>query len=130
MDPRRAIRKGSVPRSGTISLLLRRSYAILHMKLMGISRLQRVCDRNVGEVAGAISALRAELEAADWRCPEAAERTYPNAWRSGHRLRICIGEGHCVLLAANYEARVILIEYAGPDGECPKVTDGEGSKAG
>ena len=83
------------------------------MKLMGRHLLHKLATSGTGDHAGAVGALCAELEAADWDGPSAALADYPGAMLEGHRLEIPIAKGICVRLAINCAAGVVLIEFAG-----------------
>jgi hypothetical protein len=83
------------------------------MKLMGRHLLYKLATRGTGDHAGAVGALCAELEAADWDGPSAALAQYPSATLEGRRLEIPISDGVCVRLAINCAAGVVLIEFAG-----------------
>jgi hypothetical protein len=83
------------------------------MKLMGKHLLYRLATSGTGDLAGAVSALCAELEAARWESPVAALADYPQASLSKHRLKIPISDGICVRLAINSAAGAVLIEAAG-----------------
>jgi hypothetical protein len=83
------------------------------MKLMGKHLLHRLATSGTGDLAGAVSALCAELEAARWESPVAALADYPQASLSKHRLKIPISDGICVRLAINSAAGAVLIEAAG-----------------
>jgi hypothetical protein len=82
------------------------------MKLMGMPNLRNFIASRAGE-AGAAAALYAELEAAVWKCAEDVAIQYPNAVIDGRSIRIPLDEAHSVDLVANYDAGVILIEFAG-----------------
>ncbi len=83
------------------------------MKLMGRHQLHKLAMGGIGDHAGAVGALCAELEAADWDDPSDALVDYPNAALDGHRLEIPIADGVYVRLAVNCAAGVVLIEFAG-----------------
>ena len=83
------------------------------MKLMGRHLLHRLATSGSGHLAGAASALCAELEAARWASPAAALIDYPNACLREHRLEIQLSDGICVRLAINSAAGAILIEAVG-----------------
>lgn len=83
------------------------------MKLMGRHLLHRLATSGAGDLAGAVSALCAELEAARWPTPAAALADYPQASLDGHRLAIPITDGVRIRLAINSAAGAILIEAVG-----------------
>lgn len=84
-----------------------------HMKLMGRHLLHRLATSGTGACAGAVSALCAELEAANWSAPAAALADYPRGALDGHRLQIPLADRVYVQLAINCPAGVVLIEFAG-----------------
>lgn len=83
------------------------------MKLMGRHLLHRLATSGTGDLAGAVSALCAELEAARWASPTAALADYPQASLDKHRLEIPISDGVSVRLAINSAAGAVLIEGVG-----------------
>jgi hypothetical protein len=83
------------------------------MRLMGRQRLCELVTSNGGGVAGAISALSLELEAAEWDDPSDALDAFPKAELSGCRLRIPLHDGYLVILALNCVAGIVLVEFAG-----------------
>jgi hypothetical protein len=83
------------------------------MRLMGRHRLFELANSNGGTVAGAVSALSLELEAADWIEASDALDAFPRAELSGCRLRIPLQDGYLVILALNCVAGIVLVEFAG-----------------
>lgn len=83
------------------------------MKLMGRHLLHRLATSGTGDLAGAVAALCAELEAAKWAHPAAALADYPQGSLNEHRLEIPISDGIHVRLAINSAAGAVLIEAAG-----------------
>lgn len=83
------------------------------MKVMGRHLLHRLATSGTGDLAGAASALCAELEAARWASPAAALTDYPHASLDDYRLEIPISDGIRVRLAINSAAGVVLIEAVG-----------------
>jgi hypothetical protein len=83
------------------------------MKLMGRHLLHRLATSGTGDLAGVVSALCAELEAARWASPTAALVDYPEASLDKHRLEIPITDGVRVRLAINSAAGAVLIEAVG-----------------
>lgn len=83
------------------------------MKLMGKNLLHKLATSESGRHAGAVGAMCAELEAANWSSPSAALSDYPDATLIGHSLEIPMSDGACVRLAINCAAGVVLIEFAG-----------------
>lgn len=83
------------------------------MRLVGKLRLSDFAKCASPGVRGAAAAFLAEIEAADWSGPDEAFAAYPNAECSGCRLSISLDEDHCVTIAINYEAGIILIEFVG-----------------
>lgn len=88
-------------------------YATTVMKLMGKHLLHKLATSGAGDHAGAVGALCAELEAANWEALPAAKAEYPGATLRGHRLEIPIADGILVRLAINCAAGVVLIESVG-----------------
>ena len=83
------------------------------MKLIGISRLAVLALDAPSALRGAIAAMHAELDAAEWRGHQDALRAYPSAECSEHRIVIGLDEQHCVVVTINYELSIALIEFAG-----------------
>ncbi len=83
------------------------------MRLVGKLRLADFARRVAAGTRSAAAALLAELEAADWSSIEEACAAYPNAERNGCRLSISLDDDHCVEVAINYQAGIILIEFVG-----------------
>lgn len=88
------------------------------MRLMGRQRLCELATSNGGRVAGAVSALSLELEAADWGEPADALDAFPKAELSGCRLRVPLHDGYLVVLALNCVAGIVLVEFAGQVSGC------------
>lgn len=86
------------------------------MRVMGRHRLCRLAQAGGDNVAGAVSALFVELDAAEWLQPADALDTYPEAELSGCRLRIPLRDRHVVILVVNCVAGIVLIEFAGHVG--------------
>lgn len=102
-----------VPGRGTNFLATSSAICDEVMKLMGRHLLHRLATSGTGDLAGAVSALCAELEAAKWASPAAALADYPQANLDKNRLEISISDGVCVRLAINSAAGAVLIEAVG-----------------
>jgi hypothetical protein len=98
------------------------------MKLMGVAKLLELIQDCDGPRAGAVAALSAELKSADWSDRSDAANDYPSAIIHGRRLQIAIDDRHCVVVVVNYEAGVILIEFAGPVEKLAKAGRLKGRK--
>ena len=85
---------------------------------MGRHRLCELANGNGGSVAGAVSALSLELEAAEWAEPSDALDAFPNAELSGCRMRISLHEDYLVVIALNCVAGIVLVEFAGQVSGC------------
>ena len=83
------------------------------MKLMGRHRLYQLARSQADLSAGAIGALAAELEVAEWSTPDDARALFPQAVLSGDRLRISIRPAYAVVVQVNCAAGVALVKYAG-----------------
>lgn len=83
------------------------------MRLVGKLKLADFVRRVAPSMRIAAAALFAELEAADWSEAEEACAAYPNAESNGCRLSISLDDDHCVDVAINYRAGIILIEFIG-----------------
>ncbi len=82
------------------------------MKLMGRHLLHQLAAEGQSEHAGALGALCAELEAAEWTDIASALETFPAAVRDGHCIEIHTVAGASVRLAINCAAGVVLVESA------------------
>lgn len=80
------------------------------MKLMGKHLLNKLATEGVGRDAGAIGALCAEIEAANWKDKFAFQQSYPGARHEAHRVEISMSCGAQVRFAVNYLAGVVLVE--------------------
>ena len=80
---------------------------------MGRHLLQQLATSGTGKFAGAVGALCAELEAAEWDTPMSALSDYPNGKLDGHRLEIPLANGARVELVINCGAGVVLVEAVG-----------------
>lgn len=89
------------------------------MRLMGTGKLHTLATSGDRALAGAVAALRAELAAAEWADADDAAETYPNARFRGHRIEIALPAGHCAVVAVNYPAMVVLVEFAGRKDDLP-----------
>lgn len=87
------------------------------MKLMGRHLLHKLAAEGSGEHAGAMGALCAELEAAEWADVASALEAFPTAVRDGHCVDITTAAGASVRLAINCAAGVVLVEFARGAGE-------------
>lgn len=88
------------------------------MRLMGKHRLCELANGNGGSIAGAVSALALELEAADWAEPSDALYLFPKAELSGCRMRLPLHDGYLVIIALNCAAGIVLVEFAGQVSGC------------
>lgn len=89
------------------------------MRLMGTGKLHALATSGDRALAGAIAALRAELAAAEWANAEDAAETYPNARFRRHRIEITLPAAHCAVVAVNYQAAAVLVEFAGRQDDRP-----------
>ncbi len=80
------------------------------MKLMGKHLLNKLATEGVGKDAGAIGALCAEIEAANWKDKFAVQQSYPDARLEAHCVEITMTCGAQVRFAVNYVAGVVLVE--------------------
>ena len=83
------------------------------MKLMGISKLNKLADCAGDILGGAVPALVAELEAGTWQSMAEIADFFPSAVIEGIKIRIPLNHGYRVDLVADCTAQMILIEYAG-----------------
>ncbi|NKK36828.1 hypothetical protein GFL72_19610 [Rhizobium leguminosarum bv. viciae] len=83
------------------------------MRLMGIGNLCELTKCTDAGIASAAAALWTELAAGSWKSePEFAEH-YPLATIDGAEARIPLGGSYHVDLMINYQAEIVLINYAG-----------------
>ena len=83
------------------------------MRLMGTARLEGLANSETEGVAGAISALMAELVAGRWADRAEFQAHFPLATTKNTALRIPVGDKHCVDLIINYSLGMVLISFAG-----------------
>lgn len=83
------------------------------MRLVGKLKLADFVRRVAPSTRSAAAALLAELESAEWLEAKEACAAYPSADSNGCRLSISLDDDHCVDVAINYQAGIILIEFAG-----------------
>lgn len=98
------------------------------MKLMGTGKLHALLAARNGTLAGAVSSLHAELAAAEWEDENDAAATYPQAVVAGNRIQIELPDDHCAVIAVNYGARAVLVEFAGPSDEHTPLKRARGRK--
>lgn len=99
------------------------------MKIVGTGALHMLATGNHPDVAGAAAALRAELSSACWSDVDAVKQTYPRAEFVGHRIWIALPVEHCVVIAVNFVAGVVMIEFAGVRDDAPRGHQAKGRKA-
>ncbi len=83
------------------------------MRLMGVGKLHALARSEDRALAGAASALWAELSAARWKDAGSAHKAFPLAVFHAHCIEIGLDADHCVVVAVNFEAQALLVEFAG-----------------
>ena len=94
-------------------------YAMPQMKLMGTAKLHQLAQSGTADLAGAVSALCAELQEGEFDCVEALLEMYPTAKVEGGTAEIALDADHCVILQVHYEGGYVLVKGAGLRGSRP-----------
>jgi len=98
------------------------------MRLMGIGKLKGLAKCGTVGVAGAVSALFAELVCAQWQSESEFLTQFPLASFENGIVRLPMGDAHRVELIINYDVGMVLVAFAGASAD-GRRTDKDRSKA-